>query len=561
MTPVKKIITLFSMFVLLLQQAGAEVSLELSRTTISMDETVTLNLRAGSRGMFRSPDIPLPDGLEIRGTSQQTSIINGQAEFTLAYTIAPQRPGTYQIGPYRLENDDVIPAQTLTVTPAKAVRATSSLFATLEASASEALIRQTVELTLTFYSEDPLGDINLLGFPEEGFEISDWQEIRAGSRVVDGKRYRQKRYVARLTPTQPGVITFDPTFRVEVQEPGPARSMLFGNVRVRTERIQLKEPVTLTITAPPQENRPEDYAGHIGSFRLNAGISPNTVEAGDPITLRVTLEGNGSLKQALPPHYESAGDLKVYKPRLVTEDLRRDGLGGRKVLEQVVIPTSSSVTQLPELSFHFYHPESGEYRTLTAGPFPITVTGESEGALSAESLTLQTPDQTTERLGEDLVYIKRAPGHLTTLKSMTPSLGFATGAGMPFVLWALGSVWLRRSSAQGQSGKQKRKANASRELRQHLSALEHSSNLWGDIWNTLSTYLQDRLSLPAGKLGADEALAALPDSVSDPTREQLRDWIQTCERVRFAGAPETNPQTSISSFSEFMTTLDREVDA
>ena len=552
---------ILSIFFLLLPafSAWAEVRLELSRSTISMDETVTLNLSSENRGMFRAPEIPLPEGLNIRGTSQKSTIINGQAEFTLAYTIAPTKPGTYEIGPFRLQDGEVIPAQTLTVTPAAAVRATDSLFATLELSSEDTLIRQTVELTLTFFSQQPIGDINLLDFPSEGFELSDWQEIRAGNRIVNGERYQQKRYVARLTPTQPGTLTFDPTFRVAVQERGAPRSMLFGPTRVRTKRIQLQEPVVLTVTAPPDQNRPQGYAGHIGSFRLNAEVSPNEVRVGDPITLRVALEGTGSLKQALPPHYEATDELKVYQPRVVTEDLRRDGMGGRKVLEQVVIPTSPEIKELPELQFHYFHPDTKRYETLTAGPFPITVSGEASTTLTSDSLSMDAQVSEAETLGEDLVYIKRSPGKLVRLEKLPISIGFAAGAGAPFLLWALSAVWVSKKSIQPKDLNKKRRQQASKQLRGRLSTLEDSTDLWADMWTVFSGYLRDRFSLPPGELGQDDAIAALPASVSESTREQARTWISHCEQARFGAAPQQDQEETKRAFTDFMITLDREV--
>jgi hypothetical protein len=564
--PIKFII----LFLLLGQAALADVRLELSRNTISMDETVTLNLISETRGMFRPPEIPLPDGLEVRGTSQQSIIIDGQAEFTLAYTIAPTKPGTYQIGPYRLQNGQELPAQTLTVTPAAVVRATDALFATLEASSEETLIRQTVELTLSFFSEEPIGDIELLNFPEEGFELGDWQEIRAGTRIINGTRYRQKRYVARLTPTQPGTLTFDPTFRVEVQEPGSSRSLLFGTMRVRVERIGLQEPLTLTVAAPPEKNRPEGYAGHIGRFQLSADISPQSVNAGDPVTLRVTLEGSGSLKQALPPHLEDTEDLNVYSPRIVTEDLSRDGLNGRKVLEQVVIPTSSAVTELPELAFHYYDPEAQRYVTLTEGPFPLTVTGDSAGALSAESLTLESMPLATEALGEDLVYLKLNPGRLVSLSSLTPGVGFATGAGLPFLLWALSTVWMKQQKTRQGDPNRQRRDQAPQRLRKHLAELDSAEDLWDGIWETLSGYLRDRFTLPAGEMDRDDILNVLPDSVSESTRNQMTEWIKACEQARFSGSSSIAPMEESSDFSTegrgtpdefrtFMIRLDREI--
>ena len=554
-----RVLLLGCLFLQLCLPLLGEVTLELSRDTMSMDETVDLYLRSEKRGMFKAPTIPLPDGLEIFSTSQRTQIINGKAEFTQAYTIRATKPGTYSIGPFQTQDGGILPGQKLTVTPATAVRATNDLFVTLDASTESTMIRQTVELTLSIFSRDPIGDINLLNFPEEGFEIGEWQEIRANGRTLNNVRYYQKKFVNRITPTQAGTLEFDPVFRIGVPERGSPRSMLFGPRSVRTERVPLPEPLTLEVREPPTNGRPQGYAGHIGTFSLEAEISPTTVRVGDPITLRVELEGTGSLKQALPPHYETTPEFKVYQPKVVTEDLRRDGLSGRKVLEQVIIPTQPGLEALPQLVFHYYQPDTDSYQSLTAGPFPISVTGEGVTSLTEGSMTRLQDVVETELLGEDLIFLKRTPGNPTSLESLTPGLVFGTGAGLPFALWALTALWFRQREAQQQDPSRKRRQQAPKRLQQRLRALDADEDVWKAVWEVLSGTLQDRLDLPAGELHAQELVPVLPSGMDEQVKQELFDWIQRCEQARFSGGATPDSASIREELKAFLPKLDKEV--
>ncbi|MDA3874771.1 MAG: BatD family protein, partial [Kiritimatiellae bacterium] len=429
-----KILQVFLFGLLLLPGTALEaaVTLNLSRSTISVDETVDLILQHEDAGFTRNPDIPLPDGLQVRGTSRQETIVNFERESTIRYTLQASAPDTYTIGPFTLktaQGEQVIPALSLTVTEAKVVKSSDEIFVTLTPSSSEVMVRETIELTLSFVSKNSVGQINVLDFPNEGFDISEWQEFQSRPQLVNGERYRVRSFAARLTPTQAGRLELDPTFQVDIMDPSAPRGMFFQS-RGRSVRLQLKEPLVLDIASPPTEGRPDSFTGHLGNFRLSASASPREVTAGDPITLRVELSGSGSLKQALPPSLKESEDFRVYKSRLVNEDFRRDGLSGSKIIEQVIIPTHSGVTEIPALEFSFYDTSSRDYHTIRTKPIPLKVLEGAPGdyqAASISSLKNLSTEQAPSLLGEDLIYLKLRPGNPRNLQALEPGWGF-TGA-------------------------------------------------------------------------------------------------------------------------------------
>ena len=76
-------------------------------------------------------------------------------------------------------------------------------------------------------------------------------------------------------------------------------------------------------------------------------------------------------------------------------------------LNPVVIPLSEKVKSIPEVSFSFFDPEAGQYRTLTRGPFPITVKKSPREPLKVvESVPGSTRSFREEHLGKDIVFIK-----------------------------------------------------------------------------------------------------------------------------------------------------------
>jgi len=569
-----KRLLLFSLVCLWMPWTGfARVTLNLDRSEITLDETVNLMLRVEGGMNRQPPPLPLPDGLETRGTSIQNVNINGDRETIMVYELFARKPGEYELGPYTLNlpgGRKELPALKLTVTPAREVTADDEVFVTLESSESEALVRQPMQLTLTFYSQHRIGDIEIVRFSEDGLDIGEWREVHTSPRVINGKRYTLRRFINQLTPTQRGTHTLNPLFRVQVVRAGNVRNdpfgMMFSRRDLETLRLRPKKPLELTFTAPPEEGRPENYSGHIGSYRLSASVSPTSVRAGDPVTLRVELNGSGGMKDTLPPSLEDHPDFKIYDPQIQEEDLRDNGLSGRKVLEQVVIPRHGGVTEVPAVEFSYYDPELGEYQVLRQGPFPIEVAKGAGGAQSVSSLpaTESAPPTRATLMGEDLLYLKTDPGSPRTLESMRPGWGLAGASALPFALWGLASLALTRRERRRRDPEALRRREAPRRLRKQLAALSEAGNdvadVYKTIWACLSDYLIGRLGLPPGDLDPNQVRERLPESMDPEIREELIRWMDRCERARFAGAePGTDPSALRGEFQTFMPKLDREV--
>ena len=55
--------------------------------------------------------------------------------------------------------------------------------------------------------------------------------------------------------------------------------------------------LTVKIKDVPEEGRPESYIGAIGRFQFDADLAPRKAKTGDPMTLTLTLSGQGTLGQ------------------------------------------------------------------------------------------------------------------------------------------------------------------------------------------------------------------------------------------------------------------------
>ena len=109
---------------------------------------------------------------------------------------------------------------------------------------------------------------------------------------------------------------------------------------------------------PP--GKPADFSGGIGQFKLDVEAEPRRAQAGDPVTVRLLLSGQGNFDRISPPVLSDEHGLKTYPPSAKFKADDDVGLSGVKTFEQVVIADGAR-TSLPAYRFNYLDPATGKY--------------------------------------------------------------------------------------------------------------------------------------------------------------------------------------------------------
>ncbi|TFH23195.1 MAG: hypothetical protein E4H03_06720, partial [Myxococcales bacterium] len=347
---------------------------------------------------------------------------------------------------------------------------------------------------------------------------------------------------------RPGVVTLGPvTIEVTVTEENPRdRGRPFGGFSLglrQRKTVDLRsEPVELTVRALPADGRPDDFSGAIGSFEFDVEIGPDAVAAGDPVTVRTLISGAGNLSGVHPPVYVENESLRAYDPLPAPQE----DLPQTVVTEQVVIPRRDGEVELPALTFGYFDPEAGEYKTIVRGPFPISVAAAepSRGAAvfasrAGESgLEVRAPRETL--LGRDIVYIKDRPGRRTGRRPLAMRPAFAMGVAFPLLIYVGASLYVRRRDRLASDPRIGRFRRAGRDVRRRLGELGGAAGVGAgfhdDLTAAVAEYLCAKLDLPPGAVDRVSVLAALDgNGVEDEARDAAARFFEKTEHVRYAG--------------------------
>jgi hypothetical protein len=290
----------------------------------------------------------------------------------------------------------------------------------------------------------------------------------------------------------------------------------------------------------PAVGRPEDFNGAIGSFAEVSQIAePTTVQAEDPITLRLRIRADGPVQQ--PPQRPPLGKLSSFASRFLVEDS-----GAKRPDEHTwefvyrLRPRSATVQEIPTFHFSYFRPGFG-YQDRYTEPVELHVRPRPEVKVTDidHSSTPFPPLDGAAHLVEGAVVLRHeepwAPPSL-------PILGLLLAAPpLACLCWSL--VW-RQLYPDAARQARRRRSRAGRLALQELTraARETSSAHAEGAVRIVSRYLRDRLSLPTAEPTPMETATYLKQAGCSSTLvDRAGSFYHLCDRARFAPDAETRP--------------------
>ena len=541
---------------------AASFTATLDRDTISLGEGATLSLSFEGG----SPDtIPVPQGipnLQVNetGTSTQFSFNNGQSSSTVIHTfrLTPQQPGDYTIPALTVE----VGGQKLTSQPlvlkvlkpsaptAASINAGNELaFLKLVLPRKEVYVGETFTAQLQLHTRVGISQVQLAGFPAEGFNVGKMVEGQRRQAQLGNAIYTIIPVEVALKAVKAGNLTIGPVvFSLVVELPSNRQQRdvfdPFGMFS-HGEQRQLSVATTaegVQALVVPKENAPPDFNGAIGRFTMAMSAGPTNVAAGDPITVKVQISGRGSLDALTLPDQPAWHDFKIYPPTTKVETTDQLGLQGTKTFEQIVTPENAEIKELPPVAFSFFDPEVKAYRTLTQPAVPLVV---RPGGVS----TVPTVVATTKRGADnapppvqDIVPNKQRPG---TLAQIGPPLvlrdWFLALQSVPVLALVSAVAIRRRADSLARNPRLRRQRQVAQLTEQGLQDLRtlaaenNSEQFFAKLIRLLQEQLGERLDLPASAITEaiiEEKLR--PSGVPETVLVPLQELFQVSNLVRYA---------------------------
>jgi hypothetical protein len=540
-------------------QSDEDLSLQLDRRTFSAGERIRLEVVYTGTGEPSGVVWPGAEGLEYIGQSSSQVLrqaISGGRRITIQQVIhtieviAPD-PGAFRIPAFSVSVDE----RTLTTEPVsiRIVEAPESqrLDMQVEVSTEQAFVGEPVLVTLRITSAYPLLKDNLeiitpaprgahtvVEAPATGGRVLGNFSMMGGeaSMVVaetniGGRRtqvYTARQYVI---PEEPGTLEI-PTFRVLGDLVLRRSRSVFERPRTRAVS-SASAPMSINVRAVPTEGQPPGFTGLVGRVGVAMTASPERVNVGDPIELKVTVRTD------IPRRLRALdlGAIDAFRDRFRISDEPEIRYGDNVAQFQWTIrPLDDGVEQIPALELPYFDTDLGRFgmarapavpldvratRRVTAADAigaPVTVAGRALEDLEAGIAFNVETDAALQPQAGGVLAMMRSPVWIAA--ATAPPLGYAACA----VLLA----WRRRGEATAGS---RRRNRALGEARVALRSASDAASVAG----ALSAYLGTMTDRPGAAITASDAEAIL-SPIDNDRAAALRTLLEQCDGARYAGA-------------------------
>ncbi len=526
-------------------------------------------------------------------SSSSVSIINGkmtkEVSKTFTYIMMAEKEGTFTIPAATIKHKGKhyqSNALTIKVLAEDAPQAQKTQQSSGGISSSDVFLRTTVTKrkvfqqeylvsTVKLYTRANIGGVDNVQFPDyNGFLAYDLvkpSQINYTIENVNGKNYNTA--ILRQTLLYPqrsgklsiGEAKLDAVIRIRSNR---GQQDLFGDFfsTYQDVRKSLKTKAQTITVDPFPAGKPANFSGIAGNgIKINATVDNTTVKANEPITLKITLSGNGNLKLVNTPSIDFPADFETYDPK-VNNNLKNtsSGVRGTRTFEYLVIPRYAGNFTIPSHSISYFDVTSKSYKTVSTPSFDLTVE-KGEGEENTNVVTAFASKENVKFLGKDIRFIKTGDFKLIPLnKFLVDSTLFKLSYLIALVLF-VGLLILfrtvRKNNADTVRVKHK-KANKMAQKRmkiaQSLLKQDHNEKFYEEVLNALWGYLSNKLNLPSSQHNRDRVKEILRDQeVDEVLITEMNDLLDMCEFARYAPSAVTvSNQTIYDRSIELISSLD-----
>jgi hypothetical protein len=550
------------------------------------DFTVTFTINEQASG-FEAPAFAHFTVLQGPSRSQSTIMRNFQTEFNLTFTyvLRAKKVGTYTIEPAKIKiGKEVFETKPLEIKVVESSpksdnpndptnMAKSAAFGRIRVSKRNVYIGEPFVATYQVVTRVNVGQPTILENPQYAgaykAELKIDPNEKPATEVIDGTPYNVFNIRQDLIVPQKAGSFAPRALVMELPTQLPTNQYdFFGRQYVQTVK-QISEanfPV-VTVKALPAANKPADFSGAVGQYKLDVQLSRTSVKANESVSLNIQISGLGNVKLVEVPTPELPSALEAFDPK-ISDKVRETakGMEGSKAFEYLLIPRYKGVYKIPPVRFSFFDPVAERYQILESAEMQIEVTdgpAAAAGTPGAGNAVVGQDKERVEFIGKDILFIKTQPGTLQV--AGTPLLlqpYFKMLLALPFVAMVLGLLAHLFLNRRNKDTAAVAGRAASKAVKQRLAAAQQAltNNQVRPFYEALSHALWDffevRLQLPKSQHTQSAVLEKLEVlQVPLAEREQLRSLLNRCEQAQYGMGAASNMSADYNLATTIITKL------
>lgn len=242
----------------------------------------------------------------------------------------------------------------------------------------------------------------------------DWSKPEVTEAVANGDRRVNVTFRTRAVAKVQNRVKLESASHLISIQTGTIGFGIISQPRMEQVSVSSDQPVLEVRPLPP--GAPAGFGGAVGQFQLVSRVVPERAAVGEPVTWTLELTGTGNWPDlgGLPARTVSQ-DFQVVQPKAKRVNAEGKLFDATLTEDVVLVPTKAGDYPLGPVSFSYFDPQAGAYRTITAPRTTLAIAGAA-----APRFNVTPPDPAND---------PAAPtGAAPTAKDITPA---AAPAGIP----------------------------------------------------------------------------------------------------------------------------------
>jgi hypothetical protein len=166
-------------------------------------------------------------------------------------------------------------------------------------------------------------------------------------------------------------------------------------VRVREAALPLKASARpLDVEELPASGRPSDFSGAVGKFTMQAALNAPSGSVSQPITLTVTVRGQGDLDRVKIAGLQTSPAFKAYPISAKQPAASSASAKSERTFEQVIVPLRTGELEIPPLELANFDPSVGRYTRVATNALSVNVAAAPPSAEPATQAVTASAAQT-----------------------------------------------------------------------------------------------------------------------------------------------------------------------
>lgn len=534
-----------------------EVTSVVNSTRISINDrlVLTVSISGSDANKAGEPQFePMPDfSISETGTSTQMNIINFKTSVVITYTYVfiPKKTGTFDVGAVSVKlgrNTSRAPATKVEVVSGSIPQTKISpesqqtkspgdenIFINVFTDNQEPYTGEQITYTFELYNRLSLSDTEYGPPATTGFWTVELQQIPKSIKDVDGKQYYYHVIKTALFPTTSGELIIGPatltyTTQAGFFSTGPTQTLTTDSINIKAKPL-------------PEQGKPKNFNGAVGKFTISSSANNSTVQAGNVITVVVSVTGVGNLDLITSVTEPDFSEFKTYSPK-VAEKISNSGfiVGGTKTWEYIIIPKAQGKVVLQPFTLSYFNPEDKTYNISSTKPLEFNITpGE---AIASTEKGMDNQRKSIANIAAYIRYIKPNKSILkSTNRHVYSSVYFYLLYALPLGFFITSYVVKKRQDTIERNTGLKRKLyawkNAQKRLNEASKMLKNddAKTFCGKLHESITNYIGDMLNIDTGSLTATGLEKIVTDKgVAPDLAERMRKTMEMCDFIKFASA-------------------------